>query len=74
MKRTRFSAEDLAALKSEAEAIQVRLDEFSRHMLAANLAHTKRNFYDSRVRRVCDGLYGRLSAVRELLVVEENHQ
>jgi hypothetical protein len=68
--RTRFSLADFEALKSEAQAVRERLSRLGRHLLDANLAHTKAHFYDSDVRSVADRLSAGLGGLDGLLYRE----
>jgi polysaccharide pyruvyl transferase WcaK-like protein len=70
--RTRFSLADFEALKSEAQAVRERLSRLGRHLLDANLAHTKAQFYDSDVRSVADRLSAGLSGLDGLLYREDH--
>lgn len=71
--RTRFSRDDLKALKAETEVVRERLLHLSRRLLDANLSHTRSHFYDERVRRVSDRLVGKLNDVDSLLDAENAH-
>lgn len=67
---TRFSRDDLKALKAETEVVRESIANLSQHLLNANLARTGSHFYDSDVRSVSDSLFTKLNALERLLYVE----
>lgn len=71
LKKTRFSLADLNLLKTEVECLADRVDRLSRHLLEANIEHTKTRFYDSDVRKQTDRLGGLLRGVKHLLACDE---
>lgn len=69
--KTYLSCDDLIRLRSTVKSLDEQLLDLSRDLLAANVAHTQKQFYDNRVLSVAHRLPVHLSRLRDFLYFEE---